>query len=194
MDRALTVFGYHGTSAESAEAILEPGKQTAERFLFSENDTDWLGKGVYFFQDAPYRSREWPTIRVPPPARTENPVVLCAEIDLKDCLDLLDIEAAKEIVESYPSMEVDYKKSERLLPVNKGGKHEFDCALINYAVEYMEENGRKVNVVRAAFVEGRPILPESQLYSRAHVQIVVRPYRMEAIKDIHFYHFKEGGK
>jgi hypothetical protein len=194
MDQVLTAVGYHGTSAESARAILEPGEKTTERFLFSENDTDWLGKGVYFFQDAPFRAREWPTIRVPPPRRTENPVVLCAEINLIDCLDLIDIEAAEKIARWYPTMEMHYQKSEKLLPVNRGGKHDFDCALINYAVDRLEEKGKKISVVRAAFIEGKPIAPGSHLYSRAHIQIVVRPYRMEAVRNIQLFNFRQGGQ
>lgn len=189
MDQALTVFGYHGTSAESAQAILEPGEKNTERFLFSENDTDWLGKGVYFFQDAPFRAREWPKVRFPPPRRTENPVVLCAEIDLTNCLDLIDIEAARIIAQRYGILEERYQKIGRPLPINKGRKHDFDCILINSVVDQLEEEGRRINVVRTAFTEGKPIVPASQLYSHAHVQIVVRPYRTEAIKNLKLYQF-----
>lgn len=189
MDQVLTVFGYHGTSEESAKAILEPGKDNAERFLFSENDTDWLGKGVYFFQDAPFRAQEWPKVRIPPPKRTENPVVLRAEIDLNDCLDLIDIEAAKKIAPCYSQLKTYYRSMEKSLPMNQGGRHELDCALINYVVDQLEAEGETINVVRAAFVEGIPIIQGSQLYSRAHVQIVVRPYRMQAIKHVQLYNF-----
>lgn len=194
MNQTLTAFGYHGTSPESAEAILEPGQKTAERFLFSENDSDWLGKGAYFFQDAPYRAREWPTVRMEPPRRTMNPVVLCAEIDLTDCLDLLDIEAAEIIALWRPDFEVKYQKINKSMPSNRNGRHDLDCALINYAVDQMEAAGRRVSVVRAAFVEGEPLMPNSHLYRRAHVQIAVRPYRMEAIRNIQLYSFEEGGR
>ncbi|HEX4104046.1 MAG TPA: hypothetical protein VHZ04_01025 [Candidatus Paceibacterota bacterium] len=193
MDQTLTVLGYHGTSEESATAILEPGEKNAERFLFSEKDTDWLGRGVYFFQDAPFRAREWPKVRISPPVRTENPVVLCAEIDLNDCLDLIDIEAAEIIARRYVVLEERYQKAGKSLPLNKGGKHDFDCVLINSVVDQLEAEGRRVSAVRATFIEGKPIVPGSQLYSHAHVQIVVRPYRTEVIKSIQLYHF-EGGK
>lgn len=68
-----TILAYHGTSTRSAEIILEPGRSTEARFLISERDTDWLGDGVYFFQDAPYRAAEWPKVRLPPPTRTMDP-------------------------------------------------------------------------------------------------------------------------
>ena len=39
----LHVYGYHGTSLEAAQGIIEQG------FNVSINDYDWLGTGVYFF-------------------------------------------------------------------------------------------------------------------------------------------------
>jgi hypothetical protein len=44
IDPPIQVFGYHGTSREKANTILSEG------FRVSDNDYDWLGKGVYFFQ------------------------------------------------------------------------------------------------------------------------------------------------
>ena len=38
--------GYHGTTLENAYKILSEGK-----FNASDNDTDWLGKGIYFYFD-----------------------------------------------------------------------------------------------------------------------------------------------
>jgi hypothetical protein len=191
-ERVMSVFGYHGTSEGAARTILEPGRSTAGRFLASERDTDWLGNGVYFFQDAPYRAEEWPKIRQPPPTRTLNPVVLCAEIELTYCLDLIDIRAAEEVIECYPDLKADFRQKKKRLPKNTGPKRFLDCELINFAVKKMEERGRRVNVVRAAFKEGRPIVPGSQLYSHAHIQIVVRPMRTEVIKDVWLHSF-EGG-
>jgi hypothetical protein len=53
MDNAPIVYGYHGTSRTKAANILKQG------FLASDNDYDWLGTGIYFFQDAPIRATQW---------------------------------------------------------------------------------------------------------------------------------------
>ncbi len=164
----ITVFGYHGTSFKAAQAILEAGEHGAEQFLASENDTDWLGDGIYFFQDAPYRAREWPEIRWPTWRRIKNPVVLCAEIELTHCLDLLDIQAGKSIANWYPRMEATYAVGHRPLPQNREGRRYFDRALINYVVGRMDDVGGQINSIRAAFVEGKPIVPGSHLYSHTH--------------------------
>jgi hypothetical protein len=52
-DRVLTVDGYHGTSRNAAEMIVSEG------WKLSQNEYDWLGDGVYFWQDAPHRALEW---------------------------------------------------------------------------------------------------------------------------------------
>ena len=49
----IEVYGYHGTSQTKAASILENG------FLASDNDYDWLGTGIFFFQDAPIRAKQW---------------------------------------------------------------------------------------------------------------------------------------
>jgi hypothetical protein len=45
--------GHHGTSRQVAETVLSKG------FRASKNPYDWLGDGVYFWQDAPLRAMEW---------------------------------------------------------------------------------------------------------------------------------------
>jgi hypothetical protein len=52
----------------------------------------------------------------------------------------------------------------------------------NYAVSVLNENGIIVRSIRAAFIEGSPIFPNSALFGKAHIQIVVRD--MSVIKKI----------
>ncbi len=53
MNDSLEIYGYHGTSQTKAASILING------FRASDNDYDWLGTGIYFFQDAPLRAKQW---------------------------------------------------------------------------------------------------------------------------------------
>lgn len=186
----LIALGYHGTSREAAEVILEAGRSTKSRFLISENVTDWLGDGVYFFQDAPYRARDWPLMRLPRSTRSANPVVLCAELDLTKCLDLIDVRAGNEVAEWYPEMKRVYRAMKARLPKNLGGRRFFDRVLVNYALEQMQLVGKTVPCVRAAFQEGKPLVPKSRIYSHSHVQIVVRPMHTEIIRDVWVHNFE----
>ncbi|WP_295620376.1 hypothetical protein [Chamaesiphon sp. GL140_3_metabinner_50] len=78
MNDLIEVYAYHGTSQTKAASILKNG------FLASDNDYDWLGTGIYFFQDAPMRAKQWATEQHP-----QEPSVICARIQLDNCVDLI---------------------------------------------------------------------------------------------------------
>ncbi|MFB2878756.1 hypothetical protein [Floridanema aerugineum] len=164
MPENIRVYGYHGTSAEAAEGIIQQG------FNVSSNDYDWLGTGVYFFQDAPVRAWEWANQQHP-----TNPAVIRSTIRLEDCIDLVDISWSSQIAAAYNLYLSKCQEANQPLPRQTAGAHRLDCAVINYAVSYFEEQSRKmVRAIRAVFLEGSPIFPGSYLYDRAHIQIAVR--------------------
>ena len=193
MSRTIKVIGYHGTSREAAAAILAPGAKPGIQFLASESGSDWLGNGIYFFQDAPFHALEWPMLRMPEWTRITDPVVMCAEIDLTEhCLDLIDVQHSQFIVDEYTKLKARYNKERRCLPKNKGSNRRFDCCLINFTVDEIEKSGKRVDTIRAAFKEGKPIVPKSQIYSHAHIQVVVRPGRTAVISNVWLYNFQKG--
>ena len=49
------VLGYHGCTRAVGEKILA-GK---EHLKASENDYDWLGTGIYFWENSAQRALEW---------------------------------------------------------------------------------------------------------------------------------------
>ena len=157
------VIGYHGTTTESAAEIVESG------FRLSRNPYDWLGDGVYFFQDGFDRAWEW--------ARENHGVdaaVIAAEIYLIDCLDMLDTRWTKVVSEAYNQFLNLYKQSGLNLPRQTLGAHRLDREVINYMVGVLSERGDSIKCVRAAFAEGSPVYPDSAFYDYGHVQIAVR--------------------
>jgi len=161
----IQVIGYHGTTLQAAACILRDG------FMISRNEYDWLGDGVYFFQDAPARSREW--------ARTHHgsdAAVICSviRVEVEDCMDLLDINWASVLNEAYDSFLRQAKLAKAALPVQTSGAHRLDRAVINYSVGILAEEGKLIRAVRSAFSEGAPVFPGSALSDRAHIQIAVR--------------------
>jgi len=86
----IAVYGYHGTSIERAASIMEEG------YRISRNDYDWLGDGVYFWQDAPQRAWEWATQH-----HQSQAAVVGSLIQLNDCIDLLDPRWARFLTETY---------------------------------------------------------------------------------------------
>jgi hypothetical protein len=138
-------------------------------FSMSQNPYDWLGDGVYFFQDAPHRAREWATQRY-----GGDGVVIRSIIRLDDCIDLLDFQSNDLIVRAYQLFTVRMGLARRTLPRQTAGAHRLDRAVMNYAVEMLSQDGVAVRVVRGVFAEGVPVFPGSAIMNRAHVQIAVR--------------------
>ncbi|HEY0015642.1 MAG TPA: hypothetical protein VGC13_04965 [Longimicrobium sp.] len=159
----MRAIGFHGTSAEAAQRILSAG------FEISRNEYDWLGDGAYFFQDAPVRALEWARQRF-----GDDAAVIAAEIDLEDCIDLLDVPWHAQIARVYPRYLAEGEQQGRPLPRQSAGAHRLDRDVMNYLIDLLEEEHTVVSGVRAAFSEGEPAFPGSALLNRSHVQIAIR--------------------
>jgi hypothetical protein len=159
----MRAIGYHGTSATAAQRILASG------FEISRNEYDWLGDGAYFFQDAPARALEWARQRF-----GDDAAVVGAEIDLEDCIDLLDVPWYAQVRDAYRRYRADLEMRGVPLPRQSAGAHRLDREVMNYLIDVLAEEGRGVGSIRAAFAEGEPTFPASALLNRSHVQIAVR--------------------
>ena len=157
------VIGFHGTTAESAAEILESG------FRLSRNPYDWLGDGVYFFQYGFERAWEWALEN-----HGEDSAVIAAEIQLIDCLDMLDTRWTKVISDAHNQFLKLYKQAGLSLPRQTPRAHRLDREVINYVVGVLSDRGISIKCVRAAFAEGNPVYPDSAFYDQGHVQIAVR--------------------
>ena len=77
------VLGFHGCD----RAVGERALRGEVDLIQSDKEYDWLGPGVYFWQNDPRRAREWAEDKV---ARSQyaDPFVIGAVIDFGNCLDL----------------------------------------------------------------------------------------------------------
>jgi len=162
-----TVIGYHGCSRDTADTIL-----AEQRFLPSTRAYDWLGEGVYFWEYAPYRAREWAEALCTRDGG--EPAVIRATIRLGRCLNLLDIEHIPDLVLMYQSFV--RRLSESQLPRNTHrGAHFLDRLIIDSHCRVTEdETTIPIQTVRGTFAEGDPIYPGSKILHKAHTQIAVR--------------------
>ena len=167
LSQPLRVYGYHGTSREKAQEIIDCG------FNLSTNDYDWLGTGVYFFQDAPVRALAWASERYP-----DSPAVIKSQLVLENCMDLLDIDWYPIIRETYAMFVCEYQKANIPLPrqnPQRSKAHRLDCAFFNYIVEkILESQEETIGSIRAVFNEGDRIYPNSAIYDRSDIQILIR--------------------
>lgn len=158
------VIGYHGTNRECAESILKQG------FRQSRNEYDWLGDGVYFWQEAPSRAWDW-AVKL----HREQAAVVVSRIRLADCMDLVDgIQWSGVLADAYNSLIAIFKQANLPIPQQRGKAHRLDREVINYAIGALSERGITIRTVRGVFREGHPIFPDSALFDLSHIQIAVR--------------------
>jgi hypothetical protein len=55
---ARVVLGYHGCRPDFADALVS-GALPVRDWRPSQNPYDWIGHGIYFWEHAPERARDW---------------------------------------------------------------------------------------------------------------------------------------
>ena len=173
------VHGYHGCDEELARRVLL-GEQELRP---STNHYDWLGAGIYFWENGPVRALQFATEEaVRDRVKIRNPSVLGAHLYLGNCFDLLDVEFTLLLQKVYPAFLARAQQTQARLPENRlvrkdgsKGLHALDGAVIEFAIDILEaRKGRKFDTVRGAFWEGGPAFPASEISLRSHIQIAVR--------------------
>jgi len=161
MRRALSAIGFHGTDKSGSDGILREG------FKISRNNYDWLGEGVYFFQDAPVRARKWVEKR-------NEPTVIGVAINLDGCMDFLDVSWYDTLSKVYKEYKAVCQKKGVELPEQSGWNHKRDKIVLDLTVKALETHNYHIRTVRAIFKEGRRVYPRSAFQVLDHVQIAVR--------------------
>jgi hypothetical protein len=162
MDRfSRIVLGYHGCTAEFAEAILR-GQVPISQWQPSTNPYDWLGHGIYFWEYAPERAWAW-----------GEGHVIGAVIQLGRCLDLTDIRYTDLLLPAYQAAKKAFRQQRTKLPGNRGNRRDLDCLVLNSLILGQPE-GERFQTVRCPFLEGSPAFPGSRILRESHVQLVVR--------------------
>lgn len=101
------VLGFHGCSRETGEAILHG---ITPHLQWSENDYDWLGHGVYFWEGDPSRAMAWAE-SYRDAGRITEPFVLGAIIDLRLCLDLFRRDGLRQVQDAHSELRSTLKKA-----------------------------------------------------------------------------------
>jgi hypothetical protein len=168
---ARVILGYHGAkpgeAAEFSKKLLL-GEVKIDEWRPSENEFDWLGHGIYFWEHSPERAQRW---------AGEGGVVIGAVIQLGRCLDLTDLACTRALKKSFESLEKSFAEKNMDLPKNTGKElknRKLDCLVINTLVTLQGETEPRVQTVRGAFEEGDEAFPGSMLKMETHIQVAVR--------------------
>ena len=171
------MVGFHGCDLETRDKIL----LRQDTFKESANDYDWLGHGVYFWENDYERAFQWAK------ERKQNPAVIGAFIEPGNCLDLLEQSSRENLKKGYDMLKISASERSLSLPKNRVGKdhllRNLDCAVINALCEQsLFRFGVKYDSVRGAFWEGDPLFPGAAIKEKSHIQICIR--NIECIKAI----------
>jgi hypothetical protein len=182
-------IGFHGCDLETAKKII------CDRHTFkpSDNEYDWLGPGVYFWENSPERARAFAfeqmgratkvrASRSFPYRNVGIPAVIGAVLDLGLCLDLTNQTCLEEMKAGYERLKHSMQVAGLKMPINDGTtlagdkwNRQLDCAVINMVHE-MRRQARHApyESVRSPFYEGNKLFPGTEFTEKAHVQIAIR--------------------
>ncbi len=176
------VLGYHGCDRDVGESLVNGDRP----FRPSKNDYDWLGDGIYFWENDPRRALEWAEFMAGHPkfkSRVKKPFAVGAVIELGNCLDLTEAESLEMLKSAYDHLANAFHVSNTPLPKNEPAdssdvdliKRYLDCAVVNYLHDLREEQDRKpFDTVRGPFFEGKELYPGARIQKKTHVQLCVR--------------------
>src|SRR5690625_169267 len=173
------VYGFHGCDRSVAEKIIN--QQIS--FKRSENTYDWLGHGMYFWENSPSRAKEFAEDRRTNPEKAihpiKDPTVIGAVIHLGKCLDLLDYNNLKLLREGFNILKDTVEK----LPKNISSKkssgelmlRHLDCAVIETLHKVLKDDGLcAFDSVKGFFWEGKELYPNAGFREKDHVQLCIR--------------------
>lgn len=169
------VLGFHGTEKSLVDRVVS-GK--TDHLIKSEGKFEWLGHGIYFWENDPQRGLEWAQSGNPK-RNIKTPCVVGAIIDLGMCLDLTTQMGLDEISEAFNMLRDSYAALKKELPENKGGKdrvkRELDCQVIEALHLYRKDQGLPpYDSVRAPFLEDEELYVGSGFREGNHIQVAVR--------------------
>ncbi|XZF13047.1 hypothetical protein ACTHGU_14770 [Chitinophagaceae bacterium MMS25-I14] len=169
-----SVIGFHSCDKEVGLKVLNG----ADNLIPSENKWDWLGHGIYFWEQDAERALEYAIENAQgkqfnkTPAKT--PFVLGAIVDLGNCLNLVESESLKILSAAHNGLHEVIAKTGIKMPVNKKDNRRLDCAVIQYIHESNKKEGKlPYDTVRCAFPEGENVYPGASITSRLHIQVCV---------------------
>ena len=173
------IIGYHSCDRDIGLKVLNGDLQLQP----STNSWDWLGHGIYFWEQDPMRAFHYATdvaeARQYNKRKIKTPFVLGAIIELGNCLNLVESESLAILDAAYKGMNKLATESGIELPKNNGPKRQLDCAVLKYVHESRKVSGEPAyDTVRSPFDEGIKVYPDANFSSRHHIQVCVISPRM----------------
>jgi hypothetical protein len=174
VNQPFQVTGYHSCDRKIGLDVLN-GK---DHLKPSNNSWDWLGGGIYFWEQNPERALQYALESAQGTQfnriRINTPFVVGTTIHLGNCLNLMEPESLSILEEAYDGLVKTHEKTGKKLPQNDGPKRFLDCAVLRYVHHSRKEKQQQpYDTIRSAFQEGKEIYPTAPFTTQLHIQICV---------------------
>ncbi len=170
------ILGYHGCDQDVGERLL-----SGAAFKPSNNDYDWLGPGIYFWEANPMRGLEFAREALKRKTSSiSKPFVIGAVIELGLCLDLTTSSGLEWVKIAYESLVDVTRAADLALPSNSKDqlRRNLDCAVVRRLHTILEaQKAPAIDTVKGIFAEGEPAYPGSGFREKTHIQIAARSSR-----------------
>jgi len=184
------LIGFHGCDKSRQQRLLVDSRYIP----FSMEPYDWLGHGMYFWENNYDRAFQWAKEKEAK-GRINEAAVIGAVIDLSNCCDLIESEFIKMLATYHSLMKLEYGLFGKVIPVNKDlGSDHFrdklmrflDCETIEFMhawirrsmqsdiFDYGYSSYRPFDSIRGVFQEGGPAYEGAGFRAKSHIQICIR--------------------
>lgn len=172
------ILGFHGCEkTERDKLISDP------TYIRTSNESfDWLGHGMYFWENNPDRALLWAQQKKSA-GKLKEPSVVGAILDLGRCFDLMDSGNISLLKGCYDLFVAESESLEKPIPKNENHPKEtgnekslrfLDCAVIEYTHIFLAgKDIEPYDSLRAIFPEGEPIYPGAGFNQKSHIQICI---------------------
>jgi hypothetical protein len=186
------VIAFHGCDVRVRDKLLN----NPDEIVISQKPYDWLGHGMYFWENNYERAMQWAEDKKRRGA-IAVPAVIGAVLQLRYCCDLTDSKFINRVTKAYQLMVKEYKAGGKEMPRNRDLPHDkhkdkllrdLDCATIEFMhdqqqVDFHDDvkrlgfsNLKLFDSTRGIFTEGGPAFEGSDIMAKTHTQLCVRNF------------------
>jgi hypothetical protein len=154
------VKAYHAGELKEIDDFIKKGFGIRH----SSKQGNWLGEGMYFWENDPERAEEWQT-------RRNKGAILECEIDTRSLLNL--VVRSEHTIEFYDrarQLAEDLTKTSNLRNHRDVQKFDLDNQIFRQSQQYFQVD-KDLCGVRMAFFLGESITPNGNIYENQHIQI-----------------------
>jgi hypothetical protein len=191
-NRSNLIIGFHGCDKQAAKGLID----NPNIIKISKEPYDWLGHGMYFWENNLERAKQWAVERqLRKKKDIADAAVIGAVIQLGYCCDLLDSRFTSLLKTFYSLMKNAYNRTGEPMPVNKDLSNDphnnkllrfLDCTVLEWMHARIEKQYKKdkkemgfsdskiFDSTRGVFMEGAPIYDGAEIFEKTHIQICIR--------------------